>query len=134
MNKQLAQQVTTRAGEWCEYCHFPMSLSFTPFEIDHIIPEQHGGRGILSNLALACFACNHHKGPNLAGIDPKTMKKCWLFNPRKQSWAKHFRWEGPLLFGRTSIGRTTVSTLAINTEYRLQERLALIEEGIFHSS
>jgi len=133
MNKQLAQEVAIRAGDRCEYCHFPIRLSFTMFEIDHIIPEQHGGLTILSNLALACFACNHHKGPNLAGIDPKTRQKSWLYDPRKQSWARHFRWKGPLLLGRTIIGRATVSTLAINTEYRVQERLALIEEGIFHS-
>jgi len=27
-----------------------------PFEIDHVVPEQHGGKTVASNLALACFA------------------------------------------------------------------------------
>ncbi len=31
-----------------------------PFEIDHVVAEQHGGRTVASNLALACFADNHH--------------------------------------------------------------------------
>lgn len=132
MTIKLAHEVSIRAGHCCEYCHFPRAFSFTTFEVDHIVPEQHHGPTVLNNLALACFACNHHKGPNLAGIDPKSKQKCWLFNPRKQRWAKHFRWNGPILIGRTNIERATVSTLNINSAYRIQERLALMEEGVFH--
>ena len=41
-----------------------------PCHIDHVIAQQHGGVTAASNLALACYACNLHKGPNLSGRDP----------------------------------------------------------------
>jgi hypothetical protein len=84
-----------------------------------------------SPAALACFADNHHKGPNLAGIDPKTRKKTWLFNPRRMKWSRHFRWEGPILAGKTATGRATIATLAVNLPHRVAQRTALIEEGAF---
>jgi hypothetical protein len=80
----------------------PQIYDDLPFEIDHVVAEQHGDKTIASNLALACFADNHHKGPNLAGVDPKTRKRTWLFNPRRHRWACHFRWDGPILIGRTA--------------------------------
>jgi hypothetical protein len=89
----------------------PAELASIPFEIDHIVPEQHGGETVLGNLALACFADNHRKGPNLAGIDPKTGQKAWLFNPRRHKWHRHFRWNGAVLVGRTSLGRATIAVL-----------------------
>jgi hypothetical protein len=85
----------------------------------------------LTNLALACFACNHHKGPNLAGVDPKTGKRTWLYDPRRQKWRRHFRWDGPTLVGRTPVGRATIAVLAINLPHRLAQRTALIDEGVF---
>jgi hypothetical protein len=44
----------------------------------------------LDNLALACWACNLKKGPNLTGLDPETEEIISLFNPRKDRWADHF--------------------------------------------
>src|SRR5258708_5727286 len=102
MDVALETLVAERAGQRCEYFHLPRRLSSTPFEIDHIVAEQHGGKTLARNLALACIACNHHKGPNLAGIDPTTGKGQWLFNPRRHKWGRHFRWEGPVLVGRTA--------------------------------
>jgi len=109
----------------------PQSYDELSFEIDHVIAEQHGGKTVASNLALACFADNHHKGPNLAGIDPKTGKRTWLFNPRRHKWAHHFRWDGPLLVGRTAIGRTTIVVLGINLAHRVLHRAQLMTEGVF---
>ena len=123
--------VRRRAGNCCEYCRFPQAFSSTFHQIDHIVAEQHGGLTILTNLALACFACNHHKGPNLAGLDPKTGKRAWLYNPRRQKWRRHFRWNGPVLIGRTPVGRATIAVLAINSPHRMAQRAALIEEGVF---
>jgi hypothetical protein len=54
-----------------------------PFEVDHIIAEQHGGRTVAGNLAWSCFADNHHKGPNLAGIDPKSRRRVFTINAAK---------------------------------------------------
>ena len=35
----------------------------------------------------------------LAGIDPSTQKRTWLFHPRRHKWSRHFRWDGALLIG-----------------------------------
>src|SRR3954468_2997985 len=134
MQLALTRRVRVRAGRRCEYCLLPESLSSIPFEIDHIVAEQHGGRAVFGNLALACFADNHHKGPNLAGVDPKSGRKSWLFNPRRHKWNRHFRWSGPFVVGRTAIGRATIATLKINAPYRVAQRAALMAEGVFFSS
>lgn len=126
--------VRRRAGECCEYCRLPQQFSSARLEIEHIVAEQHGGDRAASNLALACFACNRHKGPNLGGIDPKTRKKVWLFDPRRHKWPRHFRWNGPILVGRTPIGRATIAVLGINLPHRVAQRAALIAEGVFPSS
>jgi hypothetical protein len=54
-----------------------------------------------------------------------------LFNPRRHKWARHFRWDGPLLVGRTPIGRVTVHVLGMNDPIRVALRQELIEEGLF---
>jgi hypothetical protein len=131
MDRALESLVHERAGGCCEYCGAPEQFSSTPFQIDHVVAEQHGGETTASNLALACFACNHHKGPNLGGIDPKTRRRIWLFHPRRHKWSRHFRWDGPVLIGRTAIGRATIVVLAINAPHRIAQRAAWIEEGVF---
>ncbi|MBI1900282.1 MAG: HNH endonuclease [Planctomycetia bacterium] len=131
MDEVVALSVRRRARGCCEYCRLPESLSSIPFEIDHVIAEQHGGKTVPGNLALACFADNHHKGPNLAGIDPKTGRKTWLFNPRRQTWERHFRWEGAVLNGRTAVGRATIAVLQINAPHRVAQRAALMAEKVF---
>jgi hypothetical protein len=131
MDEALDAAVRRRAANCCEYYLLPQVLSSTLHQIDHVIAEQHGGKTQLDNLALACFACNHHKGPNLAGIDPKTGRRTWLFNPRRHTWQRHFRWNGPVLVGRTPVGRATIEVLAINLAHRVAQRAALIAEGSF---
>jgi hypothetical protein len=100
-----------------------------PFPIDHVIARQHGGRTEAANLAIACLHCNSHKGPNIAGLDPKTGKLTQLFHPRRHKWSRHFRFSGPLIFGRTAIGRTTVAVLALNDPNFVAVRLALLAES-----
>src|SRR5262245_49425637 len=132
MDQWLAQQVRQRAGHACEYCRMPDAFYPTvPFPIDHIIAEQHGGRTVLNNLALSCLHDNSHKGPNIAGLDPVSKKLTKLFNPRRHKWDRHFRWHGPILVGKTAIGRVTVAVLAMNDPAVLDVRRALIEEGLF---
>jgi hypothetical protein len=102
-----------------------------PFPIDHIIARQHGGHTVLSNLALSCLHCNSHKGPNLAGIDPLTRRLTKLFNPRRHQWARHFRWDGPYVVGKSAVGRTTIMVLAMNDPDAVDVRRELIDEGLF---
>jgi hypothetical protein len=131
IDEALAEFVHQRAGNCCEYCRLPQAFSSTRLQIDHVIAGQHGGKTVASNLALACLADNNHKGPNLAGIDPKTGKKVWLFNPRRHQWSRHFRWHGPIIVGRAPVGRATVAVLAMNLPIRVAQRAALIAEGVF---
>jgi 5-methylcytosine-specific restriction endonuclease McrA len=42
----------------CVYC----GDLYGPFEVDHIVARQKGGKDILPNLALACRRCNQVKG------------------------------------------------------------------------
>jgi hypothetical protein len=131
MDAALERLVWERARGCCEYCLLPQRYTRLAFELDHIVPEKHRGPTRASNLALACFACNHHKGPNLAGIDPITGAVVRLFHPRRHSWTRHFRWEGPILQGRTPVGRATIEVLEINLPYRVRLRADLIEEDVF---
>ena len=134
MEHALQELVRRRAGERCEYCRVPQSRDRLPFEVDHIIAENHDGLTKASNLCLCCFACNRHKGPNIAGIDPLTRKIVPLFNPRRHKWSRHFRWDGPMLVGQTPSGRATVRVLKINLDHRVGFRRELIEEGVFPPS
>jgi hypothetical protein len=130
MNRRIIERVRQRAHGRCEYCHLPASRSPLPFQIDHIIAEQHGGDTTPRNLAWACLPCNKRKGPNLSGIDPRTRHVVLLFHPRRQRWERHFRWDGPFLRGRTQVGRATVVVLGINDAVYVQVRRELLREGV----
>lgn len=131
MDRQLRDQVWQRAASRCEYCQMPQEFTDAVHEVDHIIAEKHRGLTLLENLGLACFPCNNHKGPNIAGIDPQTEIVTRLFHPRLDQWSEHFAWRGPVLMGLTAIGRTTIEVLTINHRHRILHRQALIEEGVF---
>jgi hypothetical protein len=57
-----------------------------------------------------------------------------LFNPRLDEWHYHFRWEGPMLVGLTSVARATIETLKINHADAIFARAALIAEGAMTTS
>src|SRR5688500_12301123 len=136
MDEVLAARVRERAGFRCEYCRVPDSAHPWPFEIEHVVAQQHGGLTTFGNLAYACLHCNRHKGPNLASIDRPTSRTrlVRLFNPRKHHWAYHFEWDGGVIVGRTPIGRVTVTVLALNLSGRVEMRAALIDEGLIPHS
>ncbi|HWN11484.1 MAG TPA: HNH endonuclease [Pyrinomonadaceae bacterium] len=117
IGSQTRAQVRERAQNACEYCHLHQDDSpLAALHIEHIIPRIHGGSDGLDNLALACIDCNLHKGTNLTGIDPQTGELTELFHPRRQEWEDHFEWQGIYLVGKTSMGRTTIRVLSINSE------------------
>jgi HNH endonuclease len=103
MERALEELVWERAVSRCEYYQMPQAYDGFTHEIDHVIAMKHGGRTVAGNLALACFPCNNHKGPNIAGLDPRTKKLTKLFNPRRHKWQRHFHWEGPYLVASTAI-------------------------------
>lgn len=96
------------------------------FHVDHVVPRKHGGGDGEHNLALSCFHCNLHKGPNLTGIDPDTGAVVLLFHPRREVWDEHFLLRGALILGRTPAGRTTARVLDMNAPTRLELRLELM--------
>lgn len=129
MDAALQQLVWQRARQRCEYCQVSADTALLPFQIDHIIAEKHGGLTMAENLALSCERCNSHKGPNIAGyLEGHHVP---LFSPRQDRWADHFEWAGPVLAGKTPVGKVTIEVLAINLPYRIALRAALMEEGIF---
>jgi hypothetical protein len=130
MDESTRELVRRRAEHRCEYCRIHQEDDpLFAFHIEHIVAQQHGGTDAPSNLALACHQDNLHRGPNLTGIDPVTKKLTRLFNPRRHKWSWHFRWDGPVLVGRTAIGRTTVRVLGMNLPHRIILRDALIAAG-----
>ncbi|QDU61398.1 HNH endonuclease [Planctomycetes bacterium Pan216] len=132
MNQALRSQVRTREGNRCEYCLIHQEHdSFFTFPIDHIVARQHGGDTTLGNLALSCFRCNSRKGPNIASIDPLSGRLTELYHPRRARWKHHFEWIGPMINGKTDVGRATVSLLAMNHPDIVLLRELLIEEGTF---
>lgn len=132
MNAKLRDFVRRRAQSCCEYCGLPEAHApVVPLHIEHIIARKHNGPTRPSNLALACFHCNLHKGTDLVGIDWPTRKRTSLFNPRRHKWHRHFQWDGLLLVGKTSIGRTTVALLGMNDEEMIDVRRTLLDEGAF---
>ena len=129
MNESLRQSVRDRAGARCEYCHLPEEYHELPFQLEHIIARKHRGTDESENLAWACYNCNAHKGPNIAGIDPQTQLMTRLFHPRLDRWEGHFVWVGAELLGKTEVGRATVEVLEINREENLGLRRILLLGG-----
>lgn len=131
MKPSLQKLVWRRAGGRCEYCQIAQKFDELTFEIDHVIPRKHRGKTNAANLALACFSCNKNKSSDLSGVDPKTRRIARLFQPRRMTWRRHFRWDGPWLVGRTAVGRATIETLKINAPLRVRLRSELMAAGDF---
>ncbi len=83
MKRALVNRVRQAAGGRCEYYRMRRQFDPLPFQVDHIIAEQHGGETVFENLAWSCLHGNKYKGPNIASIDPLTGKLVPLFHPRK---------------------------------------------------
>ncbi len=130
MDETLRRVVRDRAAHRCEYCHLPQAGYEERFSIDHVRSRKHGGQDLADNLALSCLRCNLFKGTDLTAIDPDTSSVVRIFDPRRDNWAEHFRWNEPLLVGLTQTGRATVTLLRMNAPERIRLRQALILEGI----
>jgi hypothetical protein len=67
---------------------------------------------------------------NVAGISPATGRLIRLFHPRKDSWRRHFEWDGPRLNARTATGEATIRVLNINDPDRVELRRILLAAGL----
>jgi len=131
MNASHRRQVWRRAAGFCEYCLLHQDFDLLPHHIDHVIARKHNGPDTEDNLALACVNCSLAKSSNIAGRDSRTGQLSPLFHPRAQIWNEHFRWKGPLIVGRTVVGRVTVAVLNMNRPDRVVLRRLLIADGVF---
>ena len=68
MDLTLRDEVWQRMRGRCEYCGMPQALDPLPFQIDHMIAEQHHGKTESRNLALGCLSCNNEEGSKRIGI------------------------------------------------------------------
>jgi hypothetical protein len=98
-------------------------------QVDHVISEKHGGATVDSNLALSCLPCNRRKSSEIGALDPDTGQLVRFFNPREQTWADHFQFNGEQIIGTTAEGRATVTFLQLNSPERLLERYQLVRVG-----
>jgi hypothetical protein len=130
MTSSLRDQVCDRAGDRCEYCRLPQACTILPHEVDHIRSQKHRGPTTLDNLCWACAQCNGFKGSDVSSYDPLTDQLVTLFNPRTDEWIKHFEWQGPMLVGKTKVGRATIELLQINLPERVEHRRLLLQSGM----
>jgi len=132
MTPFLRALVRARAAQRCEYCRLHEDdLPLFPFHVEHIIAVKHGGTDDAENLGWSCLHCNLAKSSNLSGIDSQTGRIVVLFNPRRQSWSRHFLWDGSWIIARTACGRATIAVLNLNAPYRIELREMLIASNRF---
>jgi hypothetical protein len=133
MNKTTRKIVKIRANYLCEYCLCPEYFSPDPFESDHIIATAKGGSDDLNNLASACSGCNGSKNDAIQALDLASGQIVPLYNPRKDIWAEHFRWNEQYtqLIGISPIGRATIDRLRLNRPSVVNLRIILRQVGEF---
>lgn len=128
VSDSLRTRVIDRADNRCEYCRLSQVGQVATFHIDHVMPLSAGGETKINNLALACVSCSLRKAARQTAQDPTTGETAPIFNPRRQSWSDHFRWEGVSVVGSTAIGRATIAVLTMNRPIMLAIRA---EEAFF---
>lgn len=126
---RLRRFVVRRAGGCCEYCGLSQEGQEATFHIDHVIPRVDGGPTTKENLALACVSCSLRKGAQRIALDPESRRMVALYNPRRDPWQAHFRWDGIFLRGLTATGRATVEALKLNRPLIVAIRQELTDRG-----
>lgn len=131
ISERIRQLVREQAKDRCGYCLSHQRYVLGPLEIEHIIPQALDGTNALENLWLACRLCNGYKAAQIDAIDPLSMQRIRLFNPRTQLWKEHFQWNatGDLIVGITPCGRATVVALQLNNVLAVMVRRAWISAG-----
>jgi len=128
---EIRQRIREEAGHRCGYCLSPQHLVLGVLEIEHIVPKACGGMDDESNLWLSCRLCNSFKAVQTKALDPITGRRVKLFHPRRQNWARHFRWndDGTSVLGLTPCGRATVLALQLNNLFAVTVRREWVRAG-----
>lgn len=131
IRKKIRERVYEEAQYRCGYCLTSQHIVGPFLEIDHLIPQAHGGSSDIENLWIACPKCNGAKSDQTEAIDPISGELVPLFNPRNNSWREHFAWsgEGTIIEGKTVIGRATVVALNMNRPEIIVTRELWVEAG-----
>mgnify|MGYP000559792732 CR=1 FL=1 len=113
---KLRTKITEQFRSCCAFCQTQTRISGIRLTVDHIVPESLGGTNIESNLCLACWDCNLHKGVQVTAIDAITLQPVRLFHPQQQLWSHHFKWSEDklLILPITATGRVTIDALQLN--------------------
>ena len=132
ISRALRDRVAQTAQFRCGYCLTAAVLVGTELELEHILPRSRGGKSEELNLWLACSDCNDIKSDRITGIDPATGRRVRLFNPRLQSWSRHFVWleGGVIIAGKTAAGRATVEALRLNRAALVRSRRVWVIAGL----
>ncbi len=132
---ELRRLVVERAGHLCEYCLILETDRVSGCQFDHIISLKHGGSTTEENLAYACVFCNLNKGTDLGSIVWSTGNLVRFFNPRRDLWGDHFRFneEEGAIEPLTEIGEVTARILEFNSSDRIAERQLFVEAGSYPS-
>jgi len=131
LSEHIRKKVAFRAAYACEYCRVKEIYSFLPFQVDHIISIKHGGGDELANLAYACPHCNQHKGTDLGTLIDSAEGLVPLYNPRIDSWDKHFDIDAGEIIPLSATGTATVKLLRFNDPERLIQRKLLLQSGVY---
>lgn len=126
---ELRRIVRERADHICEYCMLHEDDTYNFCQIDHVISEKHGGLTTADNLAYACAICNRNKGSDVGTLLQGSDDFIRLYNPRSDSWAEHFTFDGIKIAPLTNIAEATVRILKLNDPNRLIERAYLFDIG-----
>ena len=86
---------------------------------------------MITNLALSCPSCNLHKAGRFEFPDPDSGSPTPLFNPRKDRWVDHGRWEDFDVVPLTAKGRVTCEAMPFNHPRRILIRQAEAMFGLF---
>jgi hypothetical protein len=126
--------VSARARHACEYCRAPEIVFNLPFEVEHVMPQSHGGETNEDNLALSCRSCNLYKSDYISAVDELTQQEVGLFNPRRDGWHEHFSVdeESGEIKGLTACGRATISRLRINSKAQVEARRQWLRLGLLN--
>lgn len=131
LSASIREVVRARATFQCEYCQSAETLSGMKCEVDHIVPKSRGGSDDLDNLCAACALCNGRKYTKTDGIDPDTMQRAQLFDPREQAWHEHFRWNetGTIIIGLTVCGSCDSQRIDVKRSVTCYGTLNLVSNG-----
>lgn len=131
ISRRVRERIAETTGYRCGYCATSEFTVGYRLIVDLILPMARRGKPVLENLCLACAACNQFKGARVQARDPITGRRVRLFNPRRQEWKSHFRWneDGTEIVGLTACGRTTVTALEMNRPEIVAARSFWVQVG-----